>query len=157
LLFKGLIGIIITAQSLKIAFDRLTLFWRGLIMAKMSKGVKYSIWIAVVLVIAIGVYAVSSYMTEKNAGPGQYDDFAKCTASAGAFMYGTEWCPHCQNQKKMFGKSFQYVNYVDCDRNQAQCASQGVTGYPTWVFGDGTRISGTQSLAVLAQKTACTL
>ena len=28
-------------------------------------------------------------------------------------MYGTEWCPHCQDQKRAFGTSFKYVQYIN--------------------------------------------
>ena len=44
----------------------------------------------------------------------RYDGFAKCLASKQAKMYGLYWCPHCAEQKEMFGKAFQYVPYVEC-------------------------------------------
>lgn len=55
----------------------------------------------------------------------------------GAVMYGAYWCPHCANQKKLFGSAFEYVNYVECDAqgkdaNPALCQRKGIRGYPTW-------------------------
>ena len=29
-------------------------------------------------------------------------------------MYGLYWCPHCIEQKQMFGEAFHYVPYVEC-------------------------------------------
>ena len=29
-------------------------------------------------------------------------------------MYGLYWCPHCIEQKEMFGAAFHYVPYVEC-------------------------------------------
>jgi len=88
--------------------------------------------------------------------PGKYDTFATCLFEKGATMYGTEWCSHCQNQKKMFGKSFMYVDYVDCDEDRDECLKQGIKGYPTWII-DGEKYSGEQPLQRLASLTDCKL
>ena len=89
-------------------------------------------------------------------GPGKYDTFAQCLTEKGATMYGTEWCPHCKNQKASFGNSFQYVDYVDCDRNKAKCLAAGVRGYPTWII-DGEKYPGEQQLYKLSSLTECDL
>lgn len=86
-----------------------------------------------------------------------YDDLAACITDSGATMYGTEWCPHCKDQKKAFGSSFENINYIDCDKDKQACTDAGITGYPTWVLGDGERLIGAQSILVLADKTACEL
>jgi glutaredoxin len=70
-------------------------------------------------------------------------------------MYGTDWCPHCQAQKRLFGSSFQYVNYVNCDLSADACQVAGVQGYPTWVFPNGKSLSGEQELETLASQVAC--
>ncbi len=88
--------------------------------------------------------------------PGQYDAFAQGLPEKGATMYGTEWCSHCQNQKKEFGKSFDYINYVDCDRNKKECLLADVEGYPTWKI-NGTNYPGEQRLSRLAYLTGCKL
>jgi len=88
--------------------------------------------------------------------PGKYDDFAICLFEKGAVMYGTEWCSHCKSQKKMFGKSFELVSYVDCDKFRDECLENGVTGYPTWII-NGEKYSGEQQLPRLASLTLCEL
>lgn len=85
------------------------------------------------------------------------DAFAKCIASKDTVVYGAYWCPHCQNQKKMFGSAFQYVPYVECTQETAKCAAKGIDGYPTWIFQDGSRIAGEMSFQELSDKTACLL
>ena len=87
---------------------------------------------------------------------GKYDNLAKCLTTKGATMYGTEWCSHCKNQKKTFGSSFKYVNYVDCDRNPGKCDAAGVRGYPTWKV-MGKNYPGEQKLSRLASLTGCTV
>lgn len=106
-----------------------------------------------VLIVIIGVFVL---MPRESPGPGQYDDFAKCTNEAGLVMYGTEWCSHCKDQKKDFGNSFQYVNYVDCDRQGGVCDAAGVSGYPTWKY-NGQALPGKQSLNYLASISGCEL
>lgn len=93
----------------------------------------------------------------------KYVNFAKCLTEKGAVMYGAFWCPHCQNQKKMFGeKGFEQVKNVECDPrgenpDPATCEKQKIKGYPTWIFADGTRLSGEQSLEELSVRTSCEL
>ena len=89
------------------------------------------------------------------------DKLAKCLTDKGATMYGVFWCDHCREQKTAFGESFRYVNYVECvtpDKPREltpECKAQGITHTPTWIFGNGTRLEGAQSLATLAAATGC--
>ena len=83
---------------------------------------------------------------------------AECVTNAGAVFYGTEWCPHCKNQKALFGEeAMKKVKSIDCDEQKALCTSANITGYPTWVFRDGTNIGGTQTLEAIGAKTNCEL
>jgi glutaredoxin len=86
----------------------------------------------------------------------KYDAFAQCLSQSGAVMYGTDWCPHCKAQKEMFGASFKFVNFVNCDKNSAACAAAGVTGYPTWVINNA-NYGGTQPLYKLSELSNCSL
>jgi len=72
-------------------------------------------------------------------------------------MYGTETCPHCQNQKKAFWSSFAKVNYVDCWTNPDACVKENIEWVPTRILSDWTRLPGEQDLAELAQKAGCEL
>ena|SRR3989344_7710786 len=90
-------------------------------------------------------------------GPGELDVFAQCITDAGAVMYGADWCPHCQEQKELFGrKSFKLVNYVECEQRPGDCLAARIDGYPTWILGEE-RLSGKQSLETLSEKTGCPL
>ena len=53
-------------------------------------------------------------------------ELASCLTTNGATFYGTEWCPHCKDQKKLFGEALAKVNYVDCDANKMACTNAGV-------------------------------
>lgn len=104
------------------------------------------------------VYAVGKQVT----GPGKYDDFARCLTEKGMVEYGAYWCPNCAEQKRMFGKSFQYVSYVECDArgkngNPGLCNLKGITGYPTWITAEGEELRGVQSFETLARVSDCEL
>lgn len=85
------------------------------------------------------------------------DSFAQCLADAKITMYGADWCPHCQNEKKLFGDSFRFVPYVECPDNPQRCLKEGIKGYPTWVFPDGRKLVGEQGLEKLSQESGCPL
>jgi glutaredoxin len=115
-----------------------------------SKHLLY-IGIVVILVLA-GAYGIFKSVTS----PGKYDDFAKCLTSKNIAMYGTDWCSHCKEQKILFGKSFKYVDYVNCDTRRGDCTDVGVTGYPTWII-NGESYSGKQSMSTLSSLSGCNL
>lgn len=83
---------------------------------------------------------------------------AECLTSQGVAMYGTNRCQHCNNQKKAFGyEAFAKINFVDCDKQANLCQLEGVQGYPTWKFADGSALAGEQLLETLATQAGCNL
>ncbi len=114
---------------------------------------------AVAGLVVIGLVGLAVY---KNVAPSPYDAFAQCLSDEGVTMYGAWWCPHCQNQKELFGNAFRNINYVECSAPGSRsmlpiCSSAGITGYPTWRFADGSELNGEAPLASLAEKTTCQL
>ena len=82
-------------------------------------------------------------------------DFGQCLKDKGAVFYGTDWCPHCKAQRATLGDALATVTEVDCDAQKALCAKKKITGYPTWVLADDTRLIGSQSLEQLSAATDC--
>ena len=116
------------------------------------------LWSIVGLLITGGLI----FLVVTSSGAGELDTFAKCLGEKGAVFYGAYWCPHCQNQKAMFGKSQEFLPYVECSTPDGEgqteiCQEKGVQGYPTWEFADGSRLSGEIPLSQLAEKTGCEL
>jgi glutaredoxin len=117
--------------------------------------------------IAAGAVAIIGLLaflfTAEPAGAASPEDFGRCLARKGATFYGASWCPHCRGQQQTLGDAMPGVRYVECavqgrrDTPASACTAAGIESYPTWVFADGTRAQGEQSLAALASKTGCTL
>ena len=104
----------------------------------------------------------AAYLAGRYHHDHKYDAFAQCLASRQAKMYGLYWCPHCADQKAMFGASFHYVPYVECaikgSRELAPaCKVAGVTLFPSWQFGMDPPHEGVLSLQALSEKTGCSL
>jgi glutaredoxin len=114
------------------------------------------LWIGVAAALAVAYAGFWYYSNHR------YDEFAKCLAAKQAKMYGLYWCPHCAEQKAMFGKAFQYVPYVECAIKDSHelapaCRAAGVKLFPSWQFGGNTPIEGVFPMQELSDKTGCSL
>jgi uncharacterized membrane protein/glutaredoxin len=83
---------------------------------------------------------------------------AQHLAASGAKMYGASWCPHCIEQKEMFGASARRLPYVECStgpqgsRQSSACQAAGIRLYPTWII-NGQRYQETMTPTRLAELT----
>jgi uncharacterized membrane protein/glutaredoxin len=81
---------------------------------------------------------------------------AEHLTSSGAVMYSAYWCPHCHDQKELFGKeASDQLKVVECapdgENNQADlCRSKGLEGFPSWEI-NGSVDSGVKGLDTLAE------
>jgi thiol-disulfide isomerase/thioredoxin len=125
---------------------------------------KQIFWIAVLAVFAGLVW----WLIVTPGKGGALDSFATCLEDKGVKFYGAFWCPHCQAEKALFGRSAKKLPYIECsnpDRSQNElCTSLGIESYPTFVFPAGlagststATTTGEISLEDLAAKSSCQL
>ena len=112
-----------------------------------------------IVLFAVAVIGLAFLIYKPPASP-EMIAFAECLGERGATFYGAFWCPHCQNQKAMFGSADKYLPYIECSTPDGRgqlpiCQEANVTGYPTWEFADGSRLSGEIPIRTLAEKTGC--
>jgi len=80
---------------------------------------------------------------------------ARHLKGVGAKEYIAWWCPHCHEQKQLFGKeAYSLVNHIECDpRGQNPrpdlCQAANIEGFPTWEI-NGKLYPNVQSLENLA-------
>ena len=85
-------------------------------------------------------------------------NFAKFLTNNNIVMYSAYWCPHCNDQKQLFGQqAVEELIIVECAKdgknNQYKlCQEKGIEGFPSWEI-DNEIYSGTRSLRELAQMT----
>ena len=117
---------------------------------------------AAVVIISLAMPFLLAGCGEDKIGD-RYVSFASCLYQKGVKMYGTYWCPVCNDQKSKFGVlGAAKLNYVECDGrgeggNPDLCLRKGIARYPTWEFADGTKLVGELPLEQLAEKTGCKL
>ncbi|MDF5720529.1 MAG: vitamin K epoxide reductase family protein [Rhizonema sp. PD37] len=82
---------------------------------------------------------------------------ARHLTQIGAKEYIAWWCPHCHEQKELFGKeAYPEIKHIDCDpqgKDDPQpdvCQAVGIKGYPTWQI-NGKLYPNVQQLETLAQ------
>lgn len=118
----------------------------------------------ITLVGTLGVYANVSN-PRITAQPGGYTITSSSSAAeialaqhlkqTGAKMYGAFTCPHCQNQKHLFGaEASKQLNYVEChpqgqNAQPQACQAAGIEGFPTWEI-NGQKYTGEKTLQELA-------
>jgi len=77
----------------------------------------------------------------------------------GVLFYGASWCPHCQEQKRLFGASARRLPYVECNLagpnapQASACSAAGVQTYPTWIINGQAIVGRVLTLAELADYT----
>ncbi len=82
-------------------------------------------------------------------------ELAKHLSASGAIMYSAYWCPHCHDQKEMFGQeAVKELRVVECasdgfQSQQSLCESKGINAFPSWEINQ-TIDSGIKSLKELA-------
>lgn len=116
----------------------------------------FMVWGIVIALLIGGI----GYIKVVQPAMANHDDLARCLSSNGAVFYGAYWCPHCQEQKKMFGKSVKYVPYVECAQRGSndlieKCQEEGIESFPTWKFKSGQVVTGAQTLDRLATLAGC--
>ena len=80
---------------------------------------------------------------------------AQHLSASGARMYSAYWCPHCHEQKELFGKqATAKLTVIECapdgrNSQKALCDAKKIEGFPTWEI-NGQLDSGVKPLQKLA-------
>ncbi|MFM7192766.1 MAG: hypothetical protein ACKOX2_18435, partial [Microcystaceae cyanobacterium] len=88
-------------------------------------------------------------------------ELAEFLTRKGVKMYSAFWCPHCYEQKQLFGKeAFQKIASIECDPNGKNpktqaCIDAKIQSFPTWEIG-GKLDPGVKLLDQLAEKVGYT-
>ncbi len=112
--------------------------------------------------LATALLLLAAFTSAQQSQQDKMDAFTKCLNKKKVIMFGSFLCPHCDDQKKMFGNSFKYVHYVECSQMGSPqdvnaCKLAQVRYTPTWIIDHGEWLVGVQTLKQLSDKTGCTL
>lgn len=127
-------------------------------------GFTWSRWLRVRGAVSVGLIV---FLHLNNIGvigkpPAEEDPTLRALAvhlvDRGAKVYGASWCPHCQQQKEMFGGAAKRLPYIECSMGAqgtpqtTECRNARITTYPTWEI-DGKRYEEMLSPLRLAELT----
>jgi uncharacterized membrane protein len=113
----------------------------------------------------IGAADGTVFFTVKNTSGAAELELARHLKQVGAKMYAAYWCPHCYEQKELFGKeAMKLLPYIECaeggvNAQPATCSQRAPEiekqtgqkfGFPTWEI-NGRFYTGRQPLAELAR------
>ena len=140
--------------------NRETMFYRGLIVA-FSVLIGGLIWSnqvdpSIANEINLSTERVSPPITTVSSK--EKINFAKFLSDNNIVMYSAYWCPHCNDQKQLFGKkAVEELIIIECakdgkDNKYNLCQQKGIEGFPSWEINDEI-YSGTVSLNELAEMT----
>jgi uncharacterized membrane protein len=148
----------LTSLALMTAIFLVVHFQRPASLANLSWGPWIGKCLGTGLILILALHLHYAGVWGKTSGPEDpwVRGLAEHLSKSDAKFYGTFWCPHCRDQKELFGSSVHRLPYIECSPGgqgtpQAPvCDAAGVKGYPTWII-NGTRYVGTQSLDDLAR------
>ncbi len=83
--------------------------------------------------------------------------FARLLRDNGVTLYGAAFDSTTTDQRELFGDGSQFLTFVEITNpnrtfNATAMANNITTTSPTWIFSDGSRLTGTQSLELLAHQ-----
>lgn len=125
--------------------------------------IRIAMLMAIVLIFYFSSKAITKYTGKTITGGAikteVMEKFAKCLSESNVKMYGSCECYHCENQKRMFGDNFKYIDYVECKEgcsgaNVNLCNDKNIPGYPTWEL-NGNLYPGEINLDKLSELSGC--
>ena len=97
---------------------------------------------ALALVVALHLYYTAGWGQAEGGKDPKVRALAEHLVKTGAQFYGASWCPHCNDQKELFGASAHRLPYIECSPQGRQgpqasiCQVMGIQIYPTWIIND---------------------
>lgn len=108
----------------------------------------------IILFIALAIAIVFSIIILTKKPSNTTDSpVAKCIGQ-NSVLYVQRGCSHCEDQKNLFGDSYQYLNITDCFYETQKCINNSIEATPTWVI-KSQKYVGVQTIETLKNLTGC--
>lgn len=111
---------------------------------------------SLVVIFALHLQYSSVFDVAPPASDPKLAALADYLTTVNAKFYGASWCPHCKDQKAMFGAAAGRLPYIECSPEGPRgpeapvCQTMHIQGYPTWII-NGRRYEGVLSPEDLAR------
>jgi len=110
------------------------------------------------IIIFVNPFNITNRFINDNKENLFFKEFNECLAENGVVIYGTHWCPACNQLVEMLG-GHDAVNsvYVECTEEQQRCAEEAQTGYVPEIQIDGELYENIRTLEGFSEATGCPL
>lgn len=116
----------------------------------------WTVPVGLIIVLLLHLHYAGIWSTAPGPEEPGIRGLAEHLAKTSAKFYGASWCPHCADQKEMFGSSAQRLPYIECSPygprapQASLCNEMKIKSYPTWII-NGRRYVGVLTLDELAR------
>jgi len=120
----------------------------------MEKKYQIIIAVAVLIILAVGFYLLTGWMSRTTGyaiSEGSNAAMAKCLSDKEVILYCANANAACDSQKEVFGSDFKLLNYVECVEEDL-CG--GLREVPAWQV-NGEIYYGTKSVQELRELSNC--
>ncbi len=117
---------------------------------KLKKRLKSNLITIAIIIVIIVLSIILLSSGNKSEVP---QSTSKCIGENSA-LFVQLGCPHCEDQKEMFGDNIQYINVTDCFYNKEECIYENITAIPTWKINSKYYL-GVQNIEKLKELTGC--
>ena len=103
---------------------------------KTTDKISYTLLVCIAGIVLIAAFVSCVLLNDDTDVTVSMDDIANNITANGWVLYSTTSCPHCVEQKNVFGESIDYILIINCDLNEnayGECVAKNVTGVPTWI------------------------
>lgn len=121
----------------------------------MQKRIKVFLTLLIIVVVVLAFYFITKTVTNSTGYAIFSDDrseLASCLATKDVKFYVSATCPACEEQKQIFGKSFDKISQVTCKSDRSNCGQVEIV--PAWKI-DNTFYYGVKSMDELKAISSC--
>lgn len=101
---------------------------------KTTDKISYTLLVCIAAIVLIAAF-VSCVLLNDDTDVSM-DDIANNITANGWILYSTTTCPHCVEQKDVFGDDIERIVVINCDVSEDaynQCIANNITGVPAWI------------------------
>lgn len=103
---------------------------------KTTDKISYTLLVCIAAIVLIAAFVSCVLLNDDTDVIMSMDDIANDITANGWVLYSTTICPHCVEQKDVFGYDIEHIVVINCDVSEDaynQCIANNITGVPAWI------------------------
>jgi len=113
---------------------------------KRSKFINASMIILIIIMSFFAIIKINSSEEKEKLSQEGIQNLINELNDKNITLYGMSWCPHCKDQKSLFGENIDELDYIDCDISPDDICKE-LSVVPVWITPDEKIFVGQMSLS----------